>query len=172
MMRVNSHANASRRSRAMTRGSPEHVIPHVVQAPQTVWCEAPMDLERSSGLRVHKKKGAGARRAHTLILGGVSHPRAGKGGIGPTSHRRARPLRGGVGPGRAGRPGCSSASARCAWKSVRRSPCQLNGRIGFEAVAATRVRQPANALPAWMSCEDHGPVVACRRGALRRGRAR
>jgi len=63
----------------MTSVSQEHVLPQVVQALHTVLCEAPKDLERSSGRRVRKKKGTGATLAQTLILGWLSNPRAGMG---------------------------------------------------------------------------------------------
>jgi hypothetical protein len=59
----------------------QHFVSQVVSAIQTVLCDAPERLERSSGLiqRKRKDKVTGARLAQTLVLGWLSHPGANPG---------------------------------------------------------------------------------------------
>ena len=61
----------------MSSVSHAHLIPQVVQALQTVLCEAPQALERSSGLLVRKRVVSGPLLAQTLILGWLRNPKAG-----------------------------------------------------------------------------------------------
>lgn len=54
-----------------------HLVPQVVQALQTVLCEAPQQLECCSGLLQRKRKVSGPLLAQTLILGWLRNPKAG-----------------------------------------------------------------------------------------------
>lgn len=63
----------------MSSVSRDHLVPQVVRAIQTVLCDAPEQLERSSGLLVRKRAVTGAKLAQTLILGWLSQPDAGMG---------------------------------------------------------------------------------------------
>ncbi|HVU65688.1 MAG TPA: IS4 family transposase [Ktedonobacteraceae bacterium] len=56
-----------------------HLAAQVVQAFQTVLCEAPEQLERSTGLLTRKRKITGATLAQTLVLGWLRNPAAGMG---------------------------------------------------------------------------------------------
>ena len=56
-----------------------HLAAQVVQAFQTVLCEAPEQLERSTGLLTRKRKITGATLAQTLVLGWQRNPAAGMG---------------------------------------------------------------------------------------------
>lgn len=60
----------------MTSVSQEQLCPQVVQAMQTVLCEAASRLERSSGLIRRQGKVTGANLAQTLVLGWLADPAA------------------------------------------------------------------------------------------------